>query len=538
MKRFMLACLMLSLVVSAGSVEELLLHRMADSHPDDQISVVIHFESPDMDRLRTSVGRDRDNLADFKIALMNNADMSQIPFLASVERQFPMRNVRRFWLANVVTATVPAGAVMDIAARPDVKSVSLEKTFDLVKPVKSDSMQRDSNVRDDVYALQKMNVYRAWQELGLSGAGVRVGVVDSGINRDLDFVKDRLVMAKNFVNGAFDDNVVDNLGHGTHVSGTIVGGHESGDLWGMLWGMFPNKIGTFSGRIGVAPAADLWFAKVMESGGSFSDILSGLQWLANPDGNPATDDGMHVINGSLGASQSVPELREPLVNLQAMGTFLVFAAGNSGRLVGSPADFPEVFAVGATNSSDVKASFSSIGPSKYDGKDWIKPEVVAPGVKIISYYGNRLFEMDGTSMAAPNVTGVIALMLEANPNITHDEIRAALKNTALDLGTSGPNNQYGWGRVDAYAAARYVSRNAGAMDMLNARLTSMAKSSDDISAVQVLMRRISSLIAENQIPRGDFESEAYSILPEKMQSLVGTIWLDAESIRLWRQMSR
>jgi len=136
---------------------------------------------------------------------------------------------------------------------------------------------------------------------------------------------------------------------------------------------------------------------------------------------------------------------------------LVFAAGNSGKKVGSPADFPEIFAIGAVNNNDGKASFSSIGPASWDGVDYIKPEVMAPGVSVISYYGEKLAGIDGTSMASPNATGVIALLLEADPSLSIAKIKSVLKETALDLGTAGPDNQYGHGRIDAYAALAKVT---------------------------------------------------------------------------------
>jgi len=156
----------------------------------------------------------------------------------------------------------------------------------------------------------------------------------------------------------------------------------------------------------------------------------------------------------------------------------VFAAGNESWLnppesVGTPPDVPAVIAVGATTNNDNLASFSSLGPTEWgnswlgentDGpyRDWewangglIKPDISAPGENVNStvdcngYSGNT---WSGTSMATPHVAGVIALMLEANPLLTRDDIVEIFAATAVDLGDAGLDNQFGWGRVDAFEA--------------------------------------------------------------------------------------
>ncbi|MBN2853238.1 MAG: S8 family serine peptidase, partial [Clostridia bacterium] len=384
--------------------------------------------------------------------LKEKALISQKDFIQKYSGR--QNNINSLWSANAVVLDADRELVREISLRKDVDRIFVNpemKFFD------ENSFESVDNSNGSVYALKSMNVLRAWEDFGIKGADTVAGVVDSGLNKELPVFKGKVIDAKNFA-GDIDD-VTDKSGHGTHVSGTVTGGEVSGDLYDLVWGMWWQKAGTFEGNIGVAPESEILFSKCAQDDGNitFEDILEGLEWMADPDGNPDTRDGARVINASLGADTSIPELRQPLINIQKTGVFLCFAAGNSGKVCGSPADFPEIFAVGAVDSSDIKAGFSSIGPVNFDGKEHIKPDVCAPGVKVISYYGDKLAGVDGTSMAAPNTTGVITLLYSANPELTVDEVKDILKRSALDLGEQGADNLYGHGRIDAYKALSIVT---------------------------------------------------------------------------------
>jgi serine protease AprX len=195
-----------------------------------------------------------------------------------------------------------------------------------------------------------------------------------------------------------------------------------------------------------------------------------------PGGNPMTDGdpslAPHVINNSWGCPPGEgcsPGILEAVVNnVRAAGIVTVHSAGNSGSDCGSVDDpagtYPASFTVGATDSLDNIASFSSRGPSAFDGG--LKPDISAPGVSIRSTirgggYGNSY---QGTSMAAPHVAGLVALLISANPSLAGDvaAIEAILQGTAVprtttqgcgsDTPTSVPNNVYGYGRIDALTA--------------------------------------------------------------------------------------
>ncbi|MBW9220023.1 S8 family serine peptidase [Methanothermococcus sp. SCGC AD-155-N22] len=147
------------------------------------------------------------------------------------------------------------------------------------------------------------------------------------------------------------------------------------------------------------------------------------------------------------------------------GTVVVIAAGNEGifglRTIGTPGSASKAITVGATGyNMDYITWFSSRGPVGWEDNEVIKPDVVAPGEWVLStYYDNGYAYMSGTSMATPHVSGVIALMLQADPSLTPDEIEQILKNTTLDLGDSGEDIIYGAGRVNASAAVCIILNN-------------------------------------------------------------------------------
>jgi|GEM_PF-4604617 len=453
MKRFMVLFVVLSVLftfdVGAAQISEDVRELMSISN--EKIPVIVEMKD-----VMSLSGNDLDIAT-----LKQNADITQKDILDFISANKNISGIKTLWAFSALSLKADADMIEKLSTREDVERIFLNKEFKLFK----DNTYRNSILRTTdgdglVYGLKSMNVDKVWDDFGIDGTGVISGVVDSGINKELSVFDGKLLAGRNFAGE--ENDFSDKNGHGTHVSGTVVGSWASDDLYELKWGMFWSKVGTFEGNIGVAPGAKFYFAKCMQEDGkiSFDDIIESIQWLSDPDGDPGTDDGARVINASLGSDTSVPELREPLVNIQNTGVFLCFAAGNSGKVCGSPADFPEIFAVGAVDSNDNRASFSSIGPVNWDGIEYIKPDVCAPGVKVISYYGDKLSKLDGTSMASPNTTGVITLMYQADPTLTVDEIKQILKETALDLGDKGADNKYGYGRVDAYAAiSKITGRN-------------------------------------------------------------------------------
>jgi len=254
------------------------------------------------------------------------------------------------------------------------------------------------------------------------GAGINVAIIDTGINlnhSDLAVAGD-----VTFVDGTSTGN--DDNGHGTHCAGIVAA--------------LDNDIGV----VGVAPEASIYAVKVLNSSGSgyLSDVVAGIEW--------AIDNNMDIISMSLGTDYNYLTLRDACDNAYAAGILLVAAAGNDYSIrrgserdtVDYPARYDSVIAVGATNDSDVKASWSSTGAAL---------ELAAPGVNIYStYLGNGYTTKSGTSMACPHVAGVAALILVAGSD---SGVRTTLQDTADDLGDSDWDKWYGYGLVDAGEAA-------------------------------------------------------------------------------------
>jgi serine protease len=220
-------------------------------------------------------------------------------------------------------------------------------------------------------------------------------------------------------------------GHGTHVAGTIAA-------------LTGNGIGIGS----VAPNAKILPIRVLSAsgGGYMSDAATGIIYAA--------DHGAKVINMSLGASSKVEAVTNAIAYARSKGVVVVAAAGNE-RATGSPISYPAadagVIAVAATDSADTVATYSNQGSYV---------DVAAPGSGIVSTYPTAkggYLSMSGTSMASPHVAAVAALLAGYNPALTPDQVEAAMEKSAVDLGTAGRDNDYGYGRIDAVAALAAVT---------------------------------------------------------------------------------
>ncbi len=254
-----------------------------------------------------------------------------------------------------------------------------------------------------------------------TGAGVKVCVVDTGIDKDHPDLQKNIVGGKNFVaKGAVVDPAKwdDDNGHGTHVAGTIAA--------------VDNTVGV----VGVAPQASLLAAKVLNRQGSgyISDVIAGIDYCVT--------SGADVVSMSLGSNSDVQALHNAVDNAYANGVLLAAAAGNNyGGAVSYPAAYDSVVAVSATDSNNNLASFSNVG---------LQVELAAPGVNILSTWKDGGYNtISGTSMATPHVSGVAALAIQANPLLSNVEIRALLQSTADDLGAVGKDSFFGYGLVDA-----------------------------------------------------------------------------------------
>ncbi len=272
------------------------------------------------------------------------------------------------------------------------------------------------------WGIERVKAPAAWDYT--QGAKVRVAVIDTGIYSEHADLKGKVdggydAFTKSELKSAYQDQ----NGHGTHVAGTI-GAIKDG-----------------RGVVGVAPRARLYAVRVLDAdgSGSISGIVDGIIWCAN--------NGIQVANMSLGSSMPSPTLERALRYAKAMGVVVVAAAGNSGGSVGYPAAYPETIAVSASDSSDKIAEFSSRGA---------EVDFIAPGVSIVSSAMDGGFaNFNGTSMAAPHVTGLAALAVSQGwvgldgP----DGVFAQLKKAAKKLPELS-DEQQGNGMIDASKLTR------------------------------------------------------------------------------------
>ena len=374
---------------------------------------------------------------------------------------------RAYWVVNAITLSGDLALAEWLAGQPGVALVASNELHQL-EP--SEPAAANLAAGEPAWGLRKLDVPGVWGDWGVRGTGIVVANIDTGVaythtallsnyrgwsggtaggiaNHDYNWFDPST--------GGSSPAPFDNNGHGTHTMGTMAG-QALGDM----------------PAVGVAPGAQ-WIAVRGCSGLFCSDeaLIASAQWVLAPTnlagGSPRPDLRPHIVNNSWGKTGSDDWYVGYVEAWNAAGIFSVFAAGNSGAIgacgiLASPAGYASAFAVGATNAEDVIAEFSSRGPT---AEELTKPDVSAPGVAIASTWRNGGFRsMDGTSMAAPHVAGVAALLWSANPTLIGDieATRALLTGSAVPLATSEcsastpqvPNNVYGWGRVDARQAVQ------------------------------------------------------------------------------------
>ncbi|HEX9366426.1 MAG TPA: S8 family serine peptidase, partial [Vicinamibacterales bacterium] len=377
-------------------------------------------------------------------ALRDTANRSQGAIraqLAQDEAKGNARKVKQFWVFNGLSLSAKESVIRKLAARDDVRVVRYDRAMPPPKP-KPSSISTTSSA-DPAWNIDMIEAPRAWA-LGpnYDGTGVVIGSFDTGVDGTHPDLAPRY--RGNDAISWFDPygehaSPYDNNGHGTHTTGTVVGGDLSGN------------------RIGVAPGAKWIAAKGWDDtdNATVSSFHEIFQWFLAPGGDPA--NAPQVVNNSWGDDTTSCdfEFRPDVQAFRAAGILPVFAAGNSGpdpETVLSPGAYAESYAVGATDFDDNSSFFSSEGPSPCTGA--VKPNISAPGEFILStWLGGDYQYLDGTSMATPHVTGAAAVLLSIDPTLTVDELEAMLSLGSVDLGDPGPDNAYGDGRLDVFVSA-------------------------------------------------------------------------------------
>ncbi|MFE5594039.1 S8 family serine peptidase [Streptomyces sp. NPDC056549] len=336
-----------------------------------------------------------------------------------------------------VTATDPAAFWQGFTARGTARSAAPGKVW-LDGRVKAAMAESNAQI----------GTPKAW-EAGLTGKGVKVAVLDTGADLGHPDLAGRISETKSFIEG---QEVADRGGHGTHVTSTVGGSGAASD----------------GKEKGVAPGATLAVGKVLsdQGSGTESQIIAGMEWAAK-------DIDAKIVSMSLGSSEpsdGTDPMAQAVNTLSAeTGALFVIAAGNSGYpgSIGSPGAADSALTVGAVDSADRAAYFTSQGP-RY-GDQALKPDVSAPGVNILAarsqlVAGSGLYTtMSGTSMATPHVAGVAALLAEKHPDWTGAQLKNALMSSSKTLDAT--SYELGAGRVDVAAAIAADVTATGSADL-------------------------------------------------------------------------
>lgn len=401
-------------------------------------------------------------------ALKGTAETSQadlLTYLSQQEEKGTVLTFESFYAVNAVYAEADAEVIEEIAFRSEVKALYKNEKHQYIDPmISKDAVPAQEDLEWNV---ERVKANLAW-DLDIEGTGVVVANMDTGVEwthpalmnkwRGYDPVTGETDPTGNWFDAVYGSEYPeDPHGHGTHTMGTIVGQEPDG-----------------SNKIGVAPGATWIATRILDDFGYGSevDILRAAQWILAPEGN--ADLQPDIVNNSWGGGPGIDDwFRDAVINWRASGILPVFSAGNapmgetpSPGSIAIPANYPESFAVAATDSNNLRGSFSLLGPSPYD-TSLIKPEVSAPGVNIRSSVPGGGYQggWDGTSMAAPAVTGAAALLLSADQSLTVDELQALLMDTAVALTDNryptSPNFGYGYGLVDSFEAVASVADGTG-----------------------------------------------------------------------------
>jgi serine protease AprX len=489
MKRVALALAVLAVAVFSGGVGAAEWHPLTFSGKIDPRVLVdssggraAHFivAMRDQANLATTLDTARSRIALGREVVSNlesTASTSQAPLRTELAR-LGVR-YRPFWIANAIAVTARRSVIEAIAARSDVERIEADRAFHGIESTTGKkASKRGTGVEWNVTQIGAPSL---WQ-MGFTGQGMVYANADTGV----DWTHPALKPHYRGWNGTTADNNFnwhdsihsdisgngtnpcgfntqapcdDNL-HGTHTMGSAIGDDGAGN------------------QIGVAPGAKWISCRNMDEGvGRPSTYIECLQFFAAPTNLTGGGANPDLRPDAVGNSYACPpeeqcaatSLQAAVDNMRSLGIFMAVSAENSGpschTVTDPPAIYDSAITVGATNSTDTIASFSSRGPVTVDGSNRPKPDVVAPGVNVRSSVpGGSYALLNGTSMAAPHVASAVALLWSAVPSLRRNvnQTEALLEQTAVhetttngcggDTSTSVPNETYGYGRIDVLAA--------------------------------------------------------------------------------------
>ncbi|MEM9051099.1 MAG: S8/S53 family peptidase [Bacteroidota bacterium] len=445
-------------------LDQPLIDKLSEAGPNELIPVALVLEEKaDLLALKAEMNarktpaKDRAPLVEKALKeVANSTQPTIINFIENSNLEY--EDINLFWISNSIALKAESELIELLALREDISDMYLNRdAFGYVdKPRKEQGEAKSVGGREP--GLEAIGAPEMWA-MGYTGHGRIAMTYDTGVwddhpSHDRRFLANRMPVQSTWFGYDSPVPVDKSSSHGTHVTGTILGLDTA-----------------TADTIGVAPRAYYIATDPVVSNLAFvkplTDFMFGYEWALDPDGDPeTTDDIPDVINNSWGFGPDLDEAPCPdfvipvFTALEVAGIANVFSAGNEG-----PGDFTmsvphntniglvNSFTVGATSSSGSYqiAEFSSRGPSLCGGEGslLIKPEVSAPGVAVRSSIENGEYDFfNGTSMAAPHVSGAVLLLKEAFPDLTGEEILLALYNSAIDLGDVGEDNTYGMGFIN------------------------------------------------------------------------------------------
>jgi subtilisin family serine protease len=438
--------LLLTSQFNTGKVHPQLAEKLALMKQNEQIEIIVHMKNhPDLSLMGESASK-----AEKILYLQEFARTDQTAILSYLNMHTEeISELKSYWIFNGLSFQATRKVIEIVASRGDVDYVI--DNFIIPLPKEKTSTKGDPETIE--WNILKVKAPDCWS-VGFDGSGIIVGNIDTGVDVT------HPALAGKWIAGGWLDAVngettpYDDVGHGTHVMGTICGG---------------DGYGSFPYDIGVAPGAQFICAKAFTADYGYAIwIHNCFQWLATQD--------VDVINNSWGNDNPADlEYWNDCRNLHDLNIYPVFCIGNypSGPInAETPGNFPTVTGVGATDSNDDIASFSCLGPAPnqdpwndpehWKRPDWnrIKPDISAPGVDINSCVpGGEYESKDGTSMACPHVAGAVAICLQMKPDINYSTLYTDLLDKAdrPSQGLPYPNNDYGWGRLNCYSVLEYIT---------------------------------------------------------------------------------
>lgn len=469
-------------------IDPLLSEEMARRNDDEKINVIVimksQYDRAQMNR-QANYFATRSERREFVVnELKAFAEATQFDLRRSLDemrRNDMTTEPTVLWMANALGLSANKAAIADLARRNDIEIIG----YDIERNWIPDGEEATpaSATREITPNVTQVGANQVW-DLGYTGEGIVVAVIDTGVNYNHLDVADHLWDGgTEFPHHGFDvynndNDPMDDHGHGSHCSGTVLGD------------------GTAGSQTGMAPDATLMCVKCLNAngGGGATPISAGIQW--------AVEHGCDLFSMSLGISNStIAErtlLRQTCVAALDAGVVAAIAAGNEGnqmwqapipnnvRVPGScpppymdevqgenPGDLTCSVCIGAVNYNDAAANFTSRGPVTWTNTEFgdypyepgiglIRPDVCAPGVDIksLNYQTNTGYTlMSGTSMATPCAAGCMALMLSKDPNLMPADVCRILEETAVRL-AEGKSNIFGFGRIDVLAAVEAIQLGA------------------------------------------------------------------------------